>query len=158
MNPVELQDFLIDELGQLLSGMQLKNPNDEYVPINIYPQCLPAPKKDTNEKSISPFPYIVVRLQDGEDKDEESEATCKIMFVVGTFDDDDSNQGHKDVFNILEKIRQHLFRKRLFQGRFACNYPYKWTVNEEDVCPYFFGGIETNWTMPKILIDEEGLT
>ncbi|WP_088227789.1 hypothetical protein [Desulfosporosinus sp. FKB] len=159
MIPTELQDVLVKEMGSLFSGMQLKNPDGEYVAVNIYPQCLPVPKKDEHENTISPFPYVVVRIQEGEGVDEESGDTCKLMFVVGTFDDDESNQGHKDVLNVLEKIRQHLFKKRIFNKQFECVYPYKWTVNEEDVCPYYFGGMETNWTVPKLLFDdEEGLT
>lgn len=159
MTPLALQDFLVSEIASLLSSIQLKNPDNEYSTINVYPQVLPVPKKDENKKTISPFPYVIVRLQDGEGKDEDSEDTCKVMFVVGTFDEGDSNQGHRDILNVLEKIRQHLFRKRLFSGKFMCDYPYKWTVNEEDVCPYYFGGMETNWSIFKVIIDdEEGLT
>lgn len=156
MIELDLQDFLATELGQLFSGMLLKNPkNDSMVPLNIYAQDLPATVQDASGNNLSPFPYIIVRLNDGEGKDDDTGDTCKVMFIVGVFDDDESSQGHRDVMNILEKIRQHLFRKRLFQGKFACEYPYKWTLNEEDVYPYFFGGLETNWTLAKMIPDNE---
>lgn len=159
MIELDLQDFLVAELSKLLAGMQFKNPNnDTLVPINLYPLGLPSTQKDANGNNVSPFPYVVVRIADGEGKDDESGDTCKVMFIVGIFDDDESNQGHRDVMNILEKIRQHLFRNQLFKGKFFVEYPYKWTLNEEDVYPYFFGGLETNWTIAKMIPDDkEGL-
>jgi hypothetical protein len=154
MTPSILQGILVEETKNLFLNYRLKNVKKERVPLNIYPQYLPA-KKEQND--IAHFPYLLVKVMDGESKDEETEDTCKIAFVVGIYDEDDKYQGYKDVMNIIEKIRQHLFRKRYFE-QFELMYPFSWVIHEEDTYPFYFGGIETNWGIPKIIMeDEEGL-
>ncbi|AKL95013.1 hypothetical protein CACET_c15640 [Clostridium aceticum] len=150
-----LQDCLIKELQDILGGMLFKNSRDERVPINIYSQYLPAKEDEDDEQH---YPYIIARVLDGDDSEENQPASCKIMLIIGLYDEDDRYQGYKDVMNVIEKIRQFLLKKRMVAGQFILEYPLQWAVNEEDVYPFYFGGIETNWTLPGIRMeDEEGM-
>lgn len=153
MIPSLLQDYLVEDMKNLFDGFLLKNVENKQVPINIYSQYLPAKKSqnDTNH-----FPYIVIKLLDGDGKDEESNDTCRISFIIGIYDDDTNYKGYKDLINVIEKIRQHLFSIRIFDNKYSIEYPYNWIIHDDDTYPYFFGAIETHWTVPKVnYIDKE---
>lgn len=152
MTPTILQDNLVADFKQELSGVLLKNEKGELVNLNIYPQNLPA-KKGKND--INHFPYVVIRAMEGEDSAEDGDNTCKVGFIIGTYDDADNYQGYKEVMNLIEKIRHRLYTKRVYNNQFTLDYPFKWLIHDEDTYPYYFGGIETHWTIPKIFMDDE---
>lgn len=153
MTPTKLQDALLEDLKQQLNGILLKNAKGERINLNIYPQNLPAKK---GQKDQDHFPYLLIRTMDGEDKDEtgEEESTCKIAFIIGLYDDDDNYQGYKDVMNVIEKIKQRLKTKKYYSNQFELKLPLKWVIHDEDTYPYYFGGIESNWKMPIINMDD----
>lgn len=154
MTPTILQDVLVEDIKQELSGFLLKNVKGESVNLNIYPQNLPAKK---GQKDSEHFPYILVRIIDGEAQEKdygEVDDTCKIGFIIGIFDESDNYQGYKDTMNILDKIKQRLFSKKHYNNQFEIVYPYKWLIHDEDTYPYYFGGAETNWKMPTINMDD----
>lgn len=153
MTPTKLQDVLVEDLKQQLDGFQLKNAKGERVNLNIYPQNLPAKK---GSKDTEHFPYLVIRVMDGEDNNEtgEEDSTCKIAFIVGLYDEDDNYQGYKDVMNIIEKVKQRLKTKRFYSNQFELKLPLKWVIHEEDIYPYYFGGIESIWKMPIVNMDD----
>lgn len=155
MTPTLLQDCLVKEVKNIISGMLLSNAKNEKASINVYPQYLPSKKSQNDE---SHFPYILVRVIDGEDSTDELPSICRVVFIIGIYDKDSNYQGYKDIMNIIEKIRQHLLKKRVFNNKYTLEGPVKWAVNEEDIYPLFFGGIETNWNIGQISMeDEEGL-
>ena len=155
MIPIFLQDSMIDELNELFANFRSKNVKGEMVPLNIYPQSLPARKA---QKDTAHYPFIVVKLLDGEDPDETSSNTCKLYFHCGIWDDNENMQGHRDCMNILQKLYEHLMRKRMFAGKFIIEYPIRWTLTEEDYYPYYYGGLETNWTIGKVTMPDDDLT
>ena len=82
-----LQNELADELKKILSDLRLKNPQGERVSINIFEQLLPMPEPLDQEEiapellenglaeeqtAPDPYPYILVRIADGEIEDENS--------------------------------------------------------------------------------------
>ena len=153
MTPTKLQDSLVEDFKQQLAGFLLKNAKGDRVNLNIYPQNLPAKK---GQKDSEHFPYLVVRVMEGENQDdqEEEKNTCKIAFIIGAYDDDDSYQGYKDVMNVIEKIMQRLKTKKFYSNQFELTLPLKWLIHDEDTYPYYFGGIETHWNIPNIGMDD----
>lgn len=151
MTPIALQSSLVSDFKVELSEERFKNAKGDSVALNIYPQSLPAKK---GQKDSDHFPYIVVKLIEGGSENEEDDDTCKIDIIIGIYDDNDNYQGYKDVVNVIEKIKQRLFRKKVYSNEFSLKYPFKWLVHEDDTYPYYFGGIETQWTMPKIMMDD----
>lgn len=158
MTPTILQDGLIDDLKEQLNCFLLKNVKGEQVNLNIYPQNLPAKK---GQKDSDHFPYVLIRVMDGEiqeKQDGDLDDTCKIAFIMGVYDDSDNYQGYKDVINVIDKIKQRLLSKRFYNNQFELIYPFKFLVHDEDTYPYYFGGIETIWKMPQVILqDVEGL-
>lgn len=145
----ELQNKIINELKTVFDGLLLSNQKNERVPINIYPQYLP-PKSSSNE--IDYFPFIVVKLVNGQD--DEEKASCKVIFIIGIYDSDTNYQGYDDIINIIEKIRINFISKRLLANKYELELPVEWSISEEESYPFFYGGIETNWQLPKALEDE----
>ena len=119
MTPIDLQDDLVDELKQLFEPFAYKAPLDiedfddeteeateqphyKRVPLNVYAQALPVQESD---EDADPVPYLIVRLSSGNDPGGESSFnTVKLVIIIGIWDDDLSNQGHRDVLNIIQKI------------------------------------------------------
>lgn len=153
MTPTILQDSLVDDFKQQLNEFLLGNAKGERVNLNIYPQNLPAKK---GQKDSEHFPYLIIRVMDGETQEDQGEDknTCKIAFITGIYDDLDNYQGYKDVMNIIDKIILRLKTKKMYNNQFELTTPMKWVLHDEDTFPYYFGGIETNWNMPNIFIDD----
>ncbi|MCM3567853.1 hypothetical protein [Neobacillus mesonae] len=144
MIPMDLQSGIKIRLEYEFSGKEFKSPNGEMVPLNIFEQHLPL-KEDGD---ISHYPYVIVQLNEGTQTDETSSEGIKIMFIIGVFDSDSTNQGYREVTRIINRISSNFKRNPVVNGNFEMKYPFKWTIYDEDVSPYFFGGIETTWDTP----------
>ncbi len=146
--PFFLQEALVDEIKALFAGFETENAAGELAPLNVYPQSLPE-KEDEDDSAH--FPYIVVRILDGGIDNEDEGASCRIVFVAGIYDSNPNYQGNKTILNILQKMQTHFFKKRIIAEKFKIEYPFKWQIyDEEDLHPYYFGGAETNWTLPGV--------
>lgn len=152
MTEYDLQDTLVNELKELFSEVQLKNANQDYVNLNIYPQHLPSKK---GIKASEHFPYILVVFDSCEEMNEQEARDTKIVIMIGTVDMDDNYQGYKDLMNVKEKIYQHLMTKRVLDNKYRIVYPIKWEIPEEDLYPYYFMGIETNWQIPRVSMPDD---
>lgn len=154
MIPVNLQKGLIQRLEEIFSQFKLKNPNNEDVNINIFEQHLPQSESDDDDVSL--YPYIIVKLADGEQENETSAHKIKVLFVIGVFDDSYDNNGYQDVVNIVQKLIAGLKSKPIIEKKFVLDYPMRWLVHEEDVYPFFFGGVETYWETNAFQRVDEG--
>jgi len=152
MIPLFLQDYMVDEVKQLFSGFTLKNAKGEEALLNVYPQYLPARK---GQKDIEHYPFIVVQLLDGGDDSELDPNQCRILFYCGIFDDDNKYQGHRDCVNVMQRLYTHLMTHRVFDKKYQVEYPIKWSLTEEDFYPYYYGGLETIWTVGKITMEDD---
>jgi hypothetical protein len=146
MTPLMLQDFLVAEMKRLFDGYLLKNSKDELVPLNIYPQHVPLKKVPQKEE----FPYLRVFLLDGNDPGTEDSNHCKIFFAPGIFDMGEEKQGYRDVLTIIWRIYEHLKRHVVFDNRYEVQPAMEWRLDPEDRYPYYFGELETAWTVGEI--------
>lgn len=154
MIPSLLQDFLVKELKDLFNNFKLKNAKNEDSNLNIYPQYLPAKK---GQKDVDHFPFITVKITEGEDPNEGDANTCRIMLMVGIYDPSEDYQGYKDVLNILQRMYEHLMMNKVFDKKYEVEYPIKFTLTDEDFQPYFFGALDTNWNIGKVTTKQDDL-
>lgn len=139
MNARLLQDALAADLRALFSERRYKTPQDGTAAPSVFLQNLP--KRDS-EDDADPFPYIIVRIDGGKIETQTDPHNVSVILLVGIYDDDKANQGHRAVMEILEVIQQHyeetplLDRKYTFSGQFA------WTLQDEESYPYYFGAAE----------------
>lgn len=114
-----LQDELVEELKGILKGFLLKNPQGEKTSINIFKQLLPMPEPLDQEEiapellenglaeeqtAPDPYPYIIVRTEDGKIEDENSAQIVNLTLLIGVFDPAYDKQGHKDILNIIARL------------------------------------------------------
>lgn len=165
MTPLDLQETLIAELTALFDGELFPEPRrkttepDNQVPLNFYKQALPwEVKNGAKDGSFLPYmPYIFAQLQDGKQDRETEPAEVVMILNIGLFSDDSQNQGHIFLFNIIERIRQHLFTTRTIGDKYHIRLPFEWKTSDDDNWPYFIGAVETHWDMPLIIPEDANL-
>lgn len=156
MTALTFMDDLCRELKLLFSDFRFLDESGETTKVNIYQQSLPIP---SGEDDPEPFPYIVVRAEYGGKSSPQNPETIKVGFIIGVYDDNLNNQGHKDVLLMIDRIRQMFERNPLLCKKYyrlhAEQHPINWTLQDEDSHPYFFGGIEMTFALPTINQEDE---
>lgn len=140
--PLYLQSALKAELGLVLAGVMLKTASH----IQVYEQNLP-PKKDDKDSSF--FPFCQIKLGDGEDRDDGS--TQDVILVFGTIDKSTSFDGYQDVMNCIQKVREHLLKKRTVANTFEVQLPMRWAAPENEATyPFYYGAVLLTFSIPRI--------
>lgn len=164
-----LQDDLIEELKRIFKDFVLINKSGEKSALKVYPQVIAIPQSK-NQKDLpieqlengladdktedEPFPYILVRISDGEIADESSAQTVNTILIIGVYEESHDNSGHKDVMNIIQKIYERFAKKPNLANKYTLLYPIEWTLQDEESYPYFFGGMSLKWETAKIIRED----
>ena len=91
-----------DEISLLFSEWKFKNETGEYSHFSVFEQALPVP---SGENDPEPFPYIVIRAEDGGTTSPSSPETLRVRFTIGIYDDDPDGRAYIDVLNAIDRIR-----------------------------------------------------
>ena len=142
MTPLLLQDAICDFLKGVVGSYLLETNKQSQKAPQVVPSYLPL--KGTAE--VEDFPFVVVRLSSEEDTQERAKVMVKI--IVGVYAED-IVQGSGDLMNLLERIRQALFKTRVIAKKFRIEYPFNWEVPDEQPYPEWVAVITTNWTVPR---------
>lgn len=154
MIPTDLQAGLKTRIQAAFSGTLFNSLSGERVPLTVFEQNLPQKSKD----DISYFPFVIVKLLDGEKKTEQSEHLTSVGFVIGVFDEDNENQGYRDVTMIINRIIENISKNPQINGQFDLQFPLKWHIHDEETDPYYWGAVETFWSLPVYMREDvEGL-
>ncbi len=160
-----LQADLAAELKRCLKHLKLKNIHGIPGEINIYEQNLPMqePQEQDNipaellENGLAeeiteedPYPYIIIKIEDGEIKDESSAQNIGTDLLIGIYDDSYEKQGHKDVLNIIHDIYERFAKMPVLNQQYIIQYPILWTLQDEESYPYYFGGMHLSWELESI--------
>ncbi len=149
MTARELQTALVDDLTTLFQGRSYKAPTDEGMAhVGVYKQWLP---KLENESDEDPFPYIIVRLDNGKLENQTSPHKVAVILLVGIYDDDLENNGFEGVLEIMEVIQQHYQENPILADQFRTDDSFNWALQDEESYPYFFGAASMVWeaTAPR---------
>lgn len=168
-----LQDALAAHLQALFAEYTLPTKSGKEKTVRVFSQYLPQPKGPTvkpkgrkededaeaeysAEDFEENFPCIVVKFDEGTDKEENVQDPTRInvRILVGTYDSNPDCQGYRDVLNVLETIRQDLLTSRFLEKKYKLEMPFKWYLFEDQPWPVFFGQIETVWETgrPQMLL------
>ena len=165
-----LQDALAEELERIFEGFLLRDPQGELSKIHIFCQGLPIPgvteqidiPVEQLENGLAqeitredPYPYIIVRIDEGEITDEASAQTVNTLLLAGVYDDRYDRQGAKDILNIIAKIYERFAKMPVLGGKYTVQYPIQWTLQDEDTYPYYFGGMSIKWETAAIRREDE---
>lgn len=160
MNARELQTAIKEDLEALFEKTRLKAPPEAVSNRPAYQMGMDTPDEETPQvapgcAAISvfeqelpirdagaddPFPYIIVRLDTGGIDTPTDAHKVNVILLIGIYDDDKQNQGHKTVLEIIEGIQAHYEKQpTLSGGAFQFTDPFKWVLQDEPSYPYFYG-------------------
>ena len=163
-----LQDALVEELKIIFKDLRYKNPQGELSEINVFPQALPIPAPATPPeeeapeyleeglgvtdpvKVEDPYPYAIVRIEDGKIEDIDGDQAVTVLIILGAYNDDLKNQGHKDILNMIQRIYERFAKNAILAKKYECVHPITWTLQEEESYPYFIGGVALSFNTLKI--------
>lgn len=143
MIPVYLQKDLKERLESLFNGQLFESPDNLRVPLKVYQQHLPiidSEEEETDELSL--YPYILVKLQEGTQESWTSPLVTPVDLVIGVFNEDKERIGYQDVVGILQKIQADFLSKPHMDNQFSLVSPPNWMIHDEDLHPFYFGGLE----------------
>ena len=172
MTELNLLDSLVARFSGIFSNYELKAKSGLLQTVRVFPQYLPQPSavnikpKEDNE-NIEPqgysatdiesnFPCVVVKLGDVTDREEGSldQTRINVNILVGIYDENKDNQGYRDVWNIIEVIRQDLLTMpaRVLSERYRLEMPLKSYMFNDDTWPVYLGQLETVWETGRPLM------
>lgn len=144
MTARDLQKAVADDLQALFASDQFKTPVGDMAAPRVFSQFLP--KLDSDDED-DPFPYIIVRLDSGTIETQTDPHKIALVLIIGVFDDDLQNQGHKSVLEIIERIQLH-YEETPALAEFYRTDPFSWALQDEQSWPYFYGAVNLNFKAP----------
>lgn len=153
MTAFDLQQSLLKEIANILAGVELKNSSGENAEITGYEQRLPKLTEDEEEASQF-FPYFIVQLENGSldseaEEDEYDAWSVSVIIQLGVFDDSKEGKGHRQLLTMIQKITDRFTEYPLLDNAFRARQKMDWELLDEDTYPFYFGGIEMHFLVPK---------
>ena len=165
MTELNLLDALVERYTERFMGYELKGKSGLLQEVKIIPQYLPQSsavtvKSDDENETIEPqgytvtdiesiFPCVIVKIGEVIDKEEGAldQTRIGVQFIVGVYDDARNCQGYRDVYNIIEVIRQDLLTMpaRVLNNKYRLLMPLTSDLVPEQEWPFYFGYIDSLW-------------
>ena len=117
--------------------------------VTAYMQQLPQVTEDEEDASQF-FPYAIIRMVDGDTQDDDDCWSVKTDILIGCYDEATDANGHIDVMETIQRICDRFAKKPLLAQRYMANQHIQWALQDEDTYPYYFGGVEISFFLPKI--------
>ncbi len=150
MTPAAFLSDLVTEIAEITEGLTYyKADGTTTSGLTCYEQQLPVVTEDEEDVSAF-FPYAIVRLLDGETQDDNDCWLVKTNILIGCYNEDSTNQGHFDVLETIQRITDRFMKKPLLSKKYMCQQHIQYALQDEDTYPYYFGGIELSFYLPKI--------
>ena len=146
MTQTELMENLAEFLTVLVEEYESQQSDGELVPVKVYPGYMPI---KTNARETESCIYVLVL--ECEDNSDQSEAKVEIGFSVF---DNNSVEGWRRLFNLMEHVRQALLKKRTIAKKHRLQLPIKSKVAEEQPFPQWQGLMITTYTLGKPVEEE----
>jgi len=162
MIPENLQSELITRFKKVFKGDFFLDPNGKKVPVKVYEQHLPIPKRNENphdefaeeDNNYSFYPAIVVQLFEGIQEQWDLNQIVTVNIIVGVYDESETRSGYKDVTAILRKIYMDLAKNRLMKKQYSLTVPPRWKIHDEDTHPFYFGAMLLEFEEAMQILDE----
>ena len=149
MTPYFLQEALAEEIPLMFEQYRARTPSCTLGKLNVYKQDLPI-QENADEEDQFPFVLIVILGGSG---DIQSGDVVQVNFIVGCYDDNPQQPSYVDVLHILQMIKARFAKDPLLAGQFVASDKVKWEL-EGDVYPYYYGGMEMEFTVPAIVRED----
>ena len=174
---LEFQKALAEEVREITADMWFCDRSGKETPLHVFEQILPLEKAEVGtlpdeesdfalpEESImaseetEPFPYCVVRIEDGEQQDAYSSQYVSTQLIIGIYDSDRA-KAYQGVLNVIQRFRERFYKNSILAGRYRMQdaegkQNIQWTIEEGTTLSYFFGGIAAVWQIPSFGREEQ---
>lgn len=132
--PLALSDALKKEIESALTGYSLPIRVDGVEnKVTVYQQFIPIEEKNNRRNDNlddSLYPYVLIKLTEGQDGKANQGGVCKGYIAFGTYDTN-KDECWRGLFNLIEHVRQHLDKVRFLSGCFLLAEPFRWEVPEQ---------------------------
>ncbi|MBC5712398.1 hypothetical protein H8S75_31345 [Hungatella sp. L12] len=154
---------MVKEVQGITQDMRFCDPAGKRpVPLSVYEQALPIPKRkapppeedvfqtidyqeEIEEDAVFKCPWCVVKLENGSIPgiNEMQEVTFAVCF--GIFNESLDNNGHMEIMNLIQRVYERFSVNPFLDGQYTCTGKFEWAVQDEDTYPYYFGAILTGF-------------
>jgi len=145
-------EALKSDLESLFSDFKLRNEAGDEVGFTVYKHALPIAE---GEGDPEPFPYIIIQVVDGGTENRQSDETVRIVLVIGIYDENADNQGTQDVLLTIQRIRRRFEKNVILDKKYMVLEPFRWTLADGSQYPYFLGGVEMTFAIPRYEVEDE---
>lgn len=146
-------------IEKTLENIELSHSDDPpkvflgWLPIKNAPEVmdtLEKPIKRQRQPDNDYFPYVVLRLVEGEE--EENDAMATVRIGIGIYDDSDEMEGYMNLANVIEEIKQAILKVGILDHKYETTDRIKWKIYEDqsETWPMWEGEMLTKWTLPGI--------
>lgn len=150
MTPLMLQSDLVAEIEDILKDVVTKNTAGETVTgVKGYEYRLPIITSDEEDESQF-FPYFIVKTPKGKTEDDDSPWLVTVDIIFGICENDKDAPGHKKILVMIQRITDRFAAEPLLNGKYRAEQDMEWATQDEDTYPFYFGGVEIKFRVPKI--------
>jgi hypothetical protein len=164
VTPLFFQQALTDEVKKITEDLLFCTPKgDELVHLDVFMQSLPIPvfeSSDQENENLSSFeyennqidpifkcPWCTVKIINGDIPGINERQVLNVAICFGIYNDDTSNQGHREILNLIQRVYSRFAIDPLLDKQYTCTGEFEWALQDEDTHPYFFGAISTTFKM-----------
>ena len=149
MTIIEFQKALAEEIEVILKDIITKDADGEkHVGVSVYRQYLPKVTED-DEDVTRYFPYAIVRLRDATTPDDYECWIVDTDIILGVHDDDPDMGGNDNIAIMIERIVMRFSQEARLAPCYTCDRKMDWAMQDEDTYPYYFGGVNLRFYIPK---------
>lgn len=150
----DLQEAAKNEMQTLFADYRIKGADGNPTGFNFFVGKVPLP---TSDDEPEPIPYILVRSVTGvvPESAKDSPQTAKVVFMVATYDDNETYTAENDVLAVIQRIIERFSIDTLLAGKYNRTGDMEWSLADEDTYPYQFAGIEINFTLPSLAREDD---
>jgi hypothetical protein len=149
---ISFVEALKNELEQLFGDFKLRDEAGDEVGFTVYEHALPIAEREGDPE---PFPYIIIQVVDGGTESRQSDEKVRVVLVIGVYDENADNQGTQDVLLAIQRIRRRFEKNVVLDSKYMALEPFRWTLADGSQYPYFFGGVEMTFAVPRYEVEDE---
>lgn len=150
MTFLEFEKDLVKEVESILRDVICKTPGgEETAGVKGYEHQLPVVMED-DEDETHLFPHAIVRLSEASTQDDDAPWDVAANILLGCYDPDSAHTGHRHILVMIQRITDRFAADPLLYGRYRANQDMNWALQDEDTYPYYFGGVQIKFSVPKI--------
>lgn len=169
------QKALMDEVREITKDMLFVDAETrDLIPLRIYEQELPIPGgevediesgeetidtiefvKEQQETAVIKCPWCKVKIDRGEKDGKKERQRIYFAIILGIYNNDRRNRGHRDIIEVFQRIMERFDRSRILAGQYVTPGDYDWEVNEEDTYPYYFGVLTLQFDVRNMRVEDK---